>query len=573
MVNIQSSNPHPGASYPHAPQASIPVSTSVQLQPSLPHAHPHSHPVQPPHPSQLPHPSLCISASPTHPSLQTQNLTETPQPPPQPEAPARPPSHPAHHPHTAHHPHLPSAPHPQSIPGAVPLQNLSQLYQDPLYPGFPLGEKGDMALTPPYSTSKSGNDLPQDVNILRFFFNMGIKAYSMPMFPPYIYLLPLQQAHTLQPKLPSRSPSPTPHFPPPNAPIRHQEAYPPNPPTSMPALPLYSHQAPVTEPPRPSEPSFNQAGYPVTQPPPHRMPCTSLPWQQHQMPPPTNSSYPAGYPSSAPPYQLPPSSQGYHPGQGTGHLLYPPTMPPYPPSSLGYQSSSNSDKLQVTQGPMEQLQPTNGDALSGHGHGPLDGAAAAANMANANNRTMLVSGVNNFALKKEQGESLKRTVLLVDPPLNNRPILALVSNSDDPVSMTTMKPSSTPGSPLPYGIISKTTVPGDNSAPHVYQVHPKQFNPNKMYVKLGVQEPGKAGHLQTMPMTDALSVGCSTEDDWEEREGFKPATLNPRGSKRIYRGRGRGGGYDGGRGGHRRRQGGEGFNHGQFSPSYRGRGW
>ncbi|XP_035005329.2 LOW QUALITY PROTEIN: OTU domain-containing protein 4 [Hippoglossus stenolepis] len=556
---------------PHLP-GSIPVSTSGYLQLSLPHAHPQSHPAQPPHPSQLPHPSLCIPASPTHHSLQTQNHTETPQPPPQPESPARPPSHPGHHPHATHHPHFLSAPQPQSIPGAVPLQNLSQLYQDPLYPGFPLGQKGDMVQTPPYSFIKSGDDLPQDVNILRFFFNMGVKAYSMPIYPPYLYLLPLQQAHAMQPKLPSRSPSP--HFPPPNAPTRHQEAYPPNHPSSVPAQPPYGHQVALTEPHRPSEPSFNQAGYPVTQPPPHRMPCNSQQWRQHQMPPPSTSSYPVGYPSSPSPYQLPPSSQGYH--QGTGHPLYPPTMTPYPPASLGYQSSSNPDELQVTQGAMEQLQPTNGDALSGHGPGqvpgPLDGSAAA-NVANANNNRMVVSCVNNFALKKEQGESLRRTVLLVDPPLNNRPILTLVSNSDDPVSMTTMNPSGTPGTQLPYGIIPKTTVPGDNNATH-YQVHPKQLYTNKPYAKLGVQEPGKAGHLQTMPMMDGLSMGCSTEDDWEEREGFKPATLNPRGSKRTYRGgRGRPGGYDGGRGGNRRRQGGEGFNHGQFGPSHRGRGW
>ena len=207
----------------------------------------------------------------------------------------------------------------------------------------------------------------------------SLQAYSMPIYPPYLYLLPLQQAHAMQPKLPSRSPSP--HFPPPNAPTRHQEAYPPNHPTSVPAQHPYGHQAVHTEPHRPSEPSFSQARYPVTQPPPHRMPGNSLQWQQHQMPPPSTSSYPGGYPSSASPYQLPPPPQGYHTGQGTAHPLYPPTMTPYPPSSLGYQSSSNLDELQVAQGVMEQLQPTNGDALSGHGPGqvpgPHDGSAAA----------------------------------------------------------------------------------------------------------------------------------------------------------------------------------------------------
>ncbi|XP_060922618.1 OTU domain-containing protein 4 [Limanda limanda] len=563
MVHIQSSQPHPGASYLHTSQASIPVSTSGYLQLS----HPQSHPAQPPHPSQLPHPSLCIPATPAHPSLQTQNHTEPPQYPPQAESPARPPSHPGHHPHPAHHPHFMSAPHPQSIQGAVPMQNLSQLFQDPLYPGFPQGPKGDVVPTPLCSFIKSGEDLPQDVNILRFFFNMGVKAYSMPMCPPYFYLLPLQQAHTMQPKLPSRSPSP--HFPP----TRHQEPYPPNHPASVPAQHPYGHPAAPTEPHRPSEPSFNQAGYSVTQPPSHRMPCNSPQWQQHPMPPPSTSSYPVGYPTSTSPYQLPPPSQGYHPGQGTGHPFYPPTMSPYPPSPLGYQSASNPDELQVSQGPMEQLQPTNGDALSGPGQvpGPLDGSAAA-NVANANNNRIIVSCVNNFALK-EQGESQRRTVLLVDPPLNNRPILTLVSNSDDPGSMTTMKPSSTPVTHSPYGTIPKATVAGDNNA-NLYQSHQKQFYTNKPYARAGGPEHGKAGHLQTTPMPQGQSIGCSTEDDWEEREGFKPANQNPRGSRRSYRGgRGRAAGYDGGRGGPRRRQGGEGFNQGQFGPSHRGRGW
>ncbi|CAB1440198.1 unnamed protein product [Pleuronectes platessa] len=544
MVHIQSSHPHSGASYLHTSQASIPVSTSGYLQLS----HPQSHPVQPPHPSQLPHPSLCIPASPNNPSLQTQNHTESPQHPPQPESPARPPSHPGHHPHPAHHPHFLSAPHPQSIQGAVPLQNLSQLYQDPLYPGFPLGHKGDMVPTPLCSSIKSGDDLPQDINILRFFFNMGVKAYSMPMYPPYIYLLPLQQAHAMQPKLPSRSPSPNPHFPP----NRHQEAYPPNHQTSVPAQHHYGHQAALTEAHRPSEPSFNQAGYHVTQPPPHRMPCNSPQWRQHPMPPPSTSSYQVGSRHRSP--VLPPNDDSYH------------------PSSLGYQSSSNPDELQ---GAMEQLQPTNEDALSGHGPGqvpgPLDGSAAA-NVANANNNRMVVSCVNNFALK-EQGESQRRTVLLVDPPLNNTPILTMVSNSDDPGSTTTMKPSSTPGTPSPYGILPKDTVPGDNNA-NLYQAHQKQSYTNKPYARLGVPEHGRPGHRQTVPMTEGLSMGCSTEDDWEERQGFKPANLNHRGSKKIYRGgRGRAGAYDGGRGGQRRRQGGDGFNHGQFGPSHRGRGW
>ncbi|XP_070786275.1 OTU domain-containing protein 4 [Enoplosus armatus] len=581
VAQVQSSHPAPGASYPHTSQASVPV--SVQPQPAVTHPHLHVQAAQPP---QVPHPSPSLSTSPTHPSLQTQtpnteNQTEAPHPhtqqaQPHPESPAHAPSQQSHPPHPSHHTqlqpaHPPLPPHHQSIPGAVSLQQLSQLYQDPLYPGFPQGEKGDMFLNPSYSSSKLGDDLPQDMNILRFFFNLGVKAYSMPMFPPYIYLLPLQQAHTLHPELssssPSPTPTPTPHYPPANPPTRHQEAYPQYPSTSASVPPQYDHQAPHTEPSHPSDPSFNQARYPVNQP--HRMP---LPW-----PPPRNPSYPVGYPSSNPQYSVPPPMpQGYHPSQGPVHQMYPPSVPPYPPSSLGYQSSSAPEEHQVSQGPMEQRQPANGDTMPGQGPGRVPGpleSPAAANVANANNnRTVMVPG---FALKKEQGESLTRAVLLVDPPLNNNPIL--VSNhgvKEVPVSMTTMKPTTTPGSPSPYDIISKST--GDNNPPRVpYRTH---RNTTNAYVPLGAAEPGQVGYLATVAMADPLlSVACSTEDDWEEQMGYKPPTMNHRGSRRHYRGgggRGRGG-HDPGRGQHRRRQGGEpgpGFNYVQFNSSHRGRG-
>ncbi|XP_045921872.1 OTU domain-containing protein 4 isoform X2 [Micropterus dolomieu] len=583
VAQVQSSHPAPGASYPHA---SIPVSASVQPQQSATHPHLHVQPAQPPHPSQVPHPSHTLSASPTNPSLQsqtpnTQNQTEVPLTPtqPQPESPAHVPSQQAHLPHPPHHPQSahPPPPH-QSIPGAVPLQQLSQLYQDPLYPGFPQGEKGDVAPNPPYSSSKSGDDLPQDINILRFFFNLGVKAYSMPLYPPYIYLLPLQQAHTVHPKLPSRSPSPTPPYPPSNPPTRHQEAYqhPHYPPTSASMAPQYDHQAPLTEPPHPSDPSFSQAGYPVTQPPPHRM---SLSWQQHQMPQHRSPSYPVGYPASNQPYSVPqPLSQGYHPGQSPGHTLYPQSVPPYPPSSLGYHSSSTPEEIQVSQAPMEHRQPANGDTMPGQGPGRVPGPleSPAANMANANNRTAMIPGF--AALKKEQGESLSGTVLLVDPPLNNNPIL--VSNhsiKDVSASMTSMKPGSTPGSPLPYDLISKTAVSGDANPSRGYRNHRKPMNPPNQYVPLGAPEPSQVSYLSPVGMAEPLlSVGCSTEDDWEEPMGFKRPALNPRGMRRSHRGAGAGGrgrgGYDQGRGANRRRHGGEpgaGLNYVQFN---RGRG-
>ncbi|XP_015278407.1 PREDICTED: OTU domain-containing protein 4 [Gekko japonicus] len=101
-----------------------------------------------------------------------------------------------------------------SIP--VPLQAVSQSlmpmsqtlnpYQDPLYPGFPLNEKGERVMTPPYSFCSRGEDLPNDKNVLRFFFNLGVKAYSCPMWAPHSYLYPLHQACLtacrMYPKLP-----------------------------------------------------------------------------------------------------------------------------------------------------------------------------------------------------------------------------------------------------------------------------------------------------------------------------------------------------------------------------------
>ncbi|KAM4536589.1 OTU domain-containing protein 4 isoform 2-T2 [Odontesthes bonariensis] len=415
----------------HRPQSHTEAASEPQtLQPQsevvhIPSSHPlpgASHPiVQPPHPSQVPHPSLSFSASTTLSSLEsasTQTQPEAPtSPPPKPQSPSQPPSLPPAQP--SHPQSAPPLPHLQSI---VPLQQMSQIYQDLLYPGFPQGEKGEMASIPSYSSIKSGDDLPQDVNILRFFFNLGVKAYSMPMFAPYLYLLPLQQTYTMHPKPSSHSPSP--QYPPSNPPARQQEAcMPPQyPPTSVSVPSQYNNQTSMAESPNPSEPTFSQAGYQaVTQPPSHGMSSPLMPWQQ--MPPPRNSSFPVGYPSPPPPYSgPPPSSQGYHPGQGPVHSIYPSATPQYPPFAMGYQSSSTPEELQVTQGVMEPLQPTNGDQMPGHGHvrvlGPLD-SPGAANVANANNRRMVVSP--NYALK-EAGDGTTRVVLLVDPPLDNKPI-------------------------------------------------------------------------------------------------------------------------------------------------------
>ncbi|XP_053108572.1 OTU domain-containing protein 4 isoform X2 [Hemicordylus capensis] len=76
----------------------------------------------------------------------------------------------------------------------MPMPQTLNPYQDPLYPGFPLNEKGERVMTPPYSLCSTGEDLPNDKNILRFFFNLGVKAYSCPMWAPHTYLYPLHQA-------------------------------------------------------------------------------------------------------------------------------------------------------------------------------------------------------------------------------------------------------------------------------------------------------------------------------------------------------------------------------------------
>ncbi|CAL8326004.1 unnamed protein product [Lota lota] len=216
----QSSVPqHPVAqpSVPQHPETQSSVPQYPETQSSVP-----QYPV--PEPSVPKHPGAHHSV-PQYPQLQVSNplpgLSPTAS-----QASAGSPPHPSH-------PHVPPLP-PYPLPpqhtfnpsswlepsqGAVPLQQLSQLYQDPLYPGFPVGSTGDMQPTPAYSSSKTGDDLPRDVNVLRWFFNLGVKAYSNPMFQPYVYLVPLQQSHIMHPPL--RDPSPQGVHPSPPLPWQH----------------------------------------------------------------------------------------------------------------------------------------------------------------------------------------------------------------------------------------------------------------------------------------------------------------------------------------------------------------
>ncbi|EMP25918.1 OTU domain-containing protein 4 [Chelonia mydas] len=59
----------------------------------------------------------------------------------------------------------------------MPLPQTLNPYQDPLFPGFPFNEKGERAIAPPYSLCNTGDDLPKDRSILRFFFNLGVKGF------------------------------------------------------------------------------------------------------------------------------------------------------------------------------------------------------------------------------------------------------------------------------------------------------------------------------------------------------------------------------------------------------------
>ncbi|KAK5848145.1 hypothetical protein PBY51_005785 [Eleginops maclovinus] len=525
----QSAPPHsPTHSHSESPAhaVSLPPHPSHYSQSTPPHPPTHPHPESPA--SHFPHPSHYIQSAPPYPPTQSHSDSH-PSPHPQPSVPATQTHSPAPtqthspapsprlyppYPPTQSHPgssaHAPPPPHPQSLGGGVPMQ-YSQIYDDPLYPGFPEGETGEPAPIPSLSSSRSGEDLPKDINILKFFFNLGVKAYTLPIWPPYVYLLPLQQTHHLNPRPPSCSPSPPPQYPP----SRPQETYPPQlpyPPASASMPPQYEQH-----------------------------------WQQQQqMPPlPRNPSYAHGYPAQSTPFR----------GQG-----YPQPYPSYPLSSQGYQTPSPED----FQGVAEQRQPTNRDPIQGQGlsrvPAPLEGPAAA-NVANANPSLQVV--VPGYGHKKDRGDSLQRAVLLVDPPLNNTPIIKLLSNPDiSDVSRNS------PGSPSHYDIVSKATVSGDNG---------NLYRGNRSYYPM---EPGPqvgaGGYLTPTAMVESLSVGCSTEDSWKEvGGGFKPQTLSHRGRGRQPRGgRGRGG-HDSGRGGQRRRQagvGGAGFDYVQFSPSHRGRG-
>lgn len=166
------------------------------------------------------------------------------------------------------------------------------------------------------------------------------------------------------------------------------------------------------------------------------------------------------------------------------------------------------------------MEPTNGETAPGlrsaQAPGPQEGSAAANVAPDNSGRPFALPGVSDFGQsRKEEGERLSRQMFTVDPSLNTSVVIG-------------------PGSPVLYNFISKTTVP-DNNPSHSYRSHHNPANHNTAFTSLGRPE--------------ALSVSCSTEDDWDEPEDFRQPAPNYRAPRKSYRGRGRGSG--------RRRHGGE----------------
>ncbi|XP_072314742.1 OTU domain-containing protein 4 [Eucyclogobius newberryi] len=398
----------------------------------------------------------------------------------------------------------------------IPLQQqLAHFFQDPLYPGFPQGDKGQPVPPPSMSTSQSGDDLPQDTTLLRFFYNLGIKAYTMPMHAPIVYLYPLQQAYTLQPRAPSRSPSPLchPQEPyqaynpaPPQPPYRPEHATPPphaayhpdasraNPETAhSPFNPgafdhpnRHAHTTSYNKPPQdhahppqdhahPPEPQYHQS-YAAAQ---------SVQWQPAH----TSPAYAVNYPTY---------SQSYYPQQQQ--------QQPPPPQHRSHQ------------GAMEPPQPANGDSALGlrlaRLPGALEGSASAGvgGVAHLNGAHMAMApGVAAFGhAHQDVGENM---MLLVDPPL------------DKPIVITVPKSGSGPGSPALYSPASHSS--DSNCAPFY---HHKPSNHSNSYIPSG----HGAYHLQA---AESMSVSVGTEEEWEEPEQHR---VPYRGPRRGYRARGRG---------------------------------
>ncbi|KAK7132811.1 hypothetical protein R3I93_019143 [Phoxinus phoxinus] len=225
------------------------------------------------------------------------------------------------------------APDRPSQPQQIPYPHLqwSQLLQDPVYPGFPLNEKGEVEPLPPFSLSQKGEDLPQDINVLKFFFNLGVKAYSQPMFPPIIYLGPLNQAYQMHLRGPPPPPPPSDS---PANPLSSLQPENPSPPQNLSSIPEPSLESHAPSAPVPVGTGhvgpIEMGGYndhpqsvPIQVPP--RIPM-------HWSTPSGQSAYAGNYPASPQmqysPQPCPPhGNQMYSPSSVGYHHIPPPHMP------------------------------------------------------------------------------------------------------------------------------------------------------------------------------------------------------------------------------------------------------
>ncbi|KAK7909977.1 hypothetical protein WMY93_014661 [Mugilogobius chulae] len=495
--------------------------TSAPVQVQLATAPKNSQMPSPPSPSCIPLPPTSFQTSypPSLPQIEASIPADIPQ-----QA-ILPPS--ASQPQTEHqtsNSHLDQAPPPAAqppqqhyMPQAIPLQqHLAQYYQDPLYPGFPQGAEGQVVPPPPMSVSQSGDDLPQDKNILRFFFNLGIKAYNFPMYAPFMYLLPLQQAHTMQPRALSRSPSPV------CPPQEPYQTYNPTPPP--PQAPQAQFHPGQSTPPR--HPAYNPAhSHAETT---HSMfnHNTFDHSNQHQSSynPPPEHFHPSQEP--APPSE-PAYPQSYAPTQ---HLQWQHANQAYP---VNYQYNQGYFQNHSNQGPVEHPQPANGDTEQGlrvaRLPGALEGSASAnlANMGLNGGHTSMQPRVTSFGdSNHDVGENM---MLLVDPPL------------DKPIVINVPKSGSGPGSPALYSPASHSS--DSNCAPFYMTHHHKPSNHNSMpYLSanhntvatyMSANHSSAAAFLQA---AESMSVSVGTED-WDEPEQPR---VQYRGSRRGFRGRGRG---------------------------------
>lgn len=571
VPQTQSAPPPPQTEPVHFPQP--PPPSMVPLPSAAPYL-PQNEPSEPapllhqdPIPPAASHPQTELPNSAPAPTQDLPTPASPDQGPPQQQQPTL---NPLYYPHVGAHP--------------FPLhQHMSILLQDPLYPGFPLGDKGQVVQPPPMSTSQSGDDLPQDINILRFFFNLGVKAYSWPTLAPFVYLLPLQQTHSLQPRAPSRSPSPLyqhhHHAPPPSA-------FPPfNPPQASPPAP--SQSAPSDPPPHDPNPysQTNQQAPPDAFNPAHSAPPappTALnPAQATQAPPAAfNPAHvnpeapPSPYNRSTPQF-APAAYSPTHPSNHRDHAHgdhartdhthqndhpYPQSypahvhwQPPQPAQAypLNYQYSQgyyHPHHPQHHQGAMEQPQPANGDTALGLRAARLPPAAlegsASANVTNVNGGQLpMMQGVPGFGHSNpDVGENM---MLLVDPPLDKLIVMP--------------KSGSGPGSPALYSPAHSHSSDSSNLAPF-YMTHHKPSNQSYRAANPAFVPASHGAAFLHVP--ELMSVSVGTEEEWEEPE---EVMVQFRGHRRG----GGGGGYRSrGRGQYRAR----GFNNNNQYYSHRGRG-